>query len=464
MDQSKELENGSIGKLLLKFSIPAVIGMLVNAMYSIVDRIFVGRGVGSLALSGVGVTFPITNIIMAVGMLVGTGAAAVVSIKLGEKKPKRAEKIIGNAFLLSIILSIAVSLIGIIFLEPILTVLGATPDIMPYAKQFGTIILIGAVFQNVGFGINPIIRSEGDPKTAMFTMLIGALLNTIINPMLIFGFKLGVIGSALATVISQTVCTVWITFYFTKGKSHLKLRRTNMRLEKSVIREIVAIGMSPFAMQVAASLVTVTLNKSLAMYGGEIAIGALALINSIAMLILMPMLGINQGAQPIIGYNYGAKNIERVKRTLLYSALAAGMVSIIGFVIVHLFPVQIIRIFNNDTELIKIGSNGLSIMLMMFGFVGFQTAIVNYFQAVGKAKYSMFLSLLRQVLLLIPLTIILPHFFQLNGVWMAAPASDFISTMISFAFIAFELRSLNRLNKSEEIDSEDMEILKAINS
>lgn len=462
MDQSKELECGSIGKLLLKFSIPAVIGMLVNAMYSIVDRIFVGRGVGSLALSGVGVTFPISNIIMAVGMLVGTGSAAVVSIKLGEKKPKRAERIIGNAFLLSIILSIIVSIVGIIFLEPILVVLGASPDIMPYAKQFGTIILIGAVFQNVGFGINPIIRSEGDPKTAMLTMLIGAFLNTIINPILIFGFKLGVSGSALATVISQTVCTVWIFIYFTKGKSLLKLRRSNINLQNSVIKEIISIGMSPFAMQVAASLVTITLNKSLVTYGGEIAIGALALINSIAMLILMPMLGINQGAQPIIGYNYGAKNIDRVKRTLLYSTIAAGTVSIVGFIIVHLFPSQIIGIFNNDAKLVEMGSNGLSLFLMMFGFVGFQASIANYFQAIGKAKHSMFLSLSRQVLLLIPLTIILPHFFQLNGVWMAGATADFISTLVAFIFIAVELKKLNKSNKEPE--TENIENLSTVNS
>lgn len=448
MDKSNELGNEKIGKLLLKFSIPAIVGMVVNALYSIVDRIFVGRGVGSIALSGVAVTFPISNIIMAFGMLVGIGAATVVSIKLGQQRMKQAEKIIGNAFSLVIIFSILVSILGIMFLDPILKILGASSETMPYAKQFATIILLGVILQNIGFGMNPLIRSEGDPKTAMITMLIGAILNFIMNPILIFGFKLGVIGSALATIISQAVCSVWIFSYFTKGKSLLKLHVSNMKLDKSVIREIVAIGMSPFSMQLAASLVTVIFNKSLAQYGGDIAIGAFALINSILMLILMPLLGINQGAQPIIGYNHGSKNISRVKKTLIYASIAATSIATIGVILVELFPVQIISIFNsNDSQLIDIGSKGITIFLSMFFLVGIQAVIANYFQAVGKAKKSMFLSLLRQVVLLIPLLLILPHFFKLNGVWMAGAASDFISSIISIILLVFEFKKLNKHKK-----------------
>lgn len=454
MNNSKELENGAIGELLLKFSIPAVVGMLVNALYNIVDRIFVGRGVGSIPLSGVAVTFPITNIIMAVGMLVGIGSAAVVSIKLGEKRVKSAEKIIGNAFVLSVILSISVSLIGIAFLTPILKVFGASNETMPYAKQFGTIILLGAVLQNVGFGINPIIRSEGDAKTAMLTMLIGAVLNFIINPILIFGFKIGVAGSALATVISQAVCSIWVLYYFTKGKSFLKLKIENMKLQKELIREIISIGMSPFAMQLAASLVTIVFNINLSKYGGDTAIGAFALINSVTLLILMPIFGINQGAQPIIGYNYGARNIVRVKKALLYSSIATGIISTIGFAIVQIFPVQIIMIFNTtDSKLVSIGSNGLRIFLMMLALVGPQTSITNYFQSIGKAKNSMFLSLLRQVVILIPLVFLLPIFFKLNGVWMAGAASDFLAAVITVIFMIHELKSLNRLHASQLVAS-----------
>jgi len=448
MNQSKELETESVGKLMLKFSIPAVIGMLVNALYSIVDRIFVGRGVGSLALSGVAITFPITNIIMGVGMLVGTGAAAVVSIKLGQKKEKEAEKIIGNAFMLTIILSIIVTILGLVFLDPILNLFGASAETMPYAKQFATILLVGTVLQNVGFGLNPIIRSEGDPKTAMITMIIGAVLNCIMNPILIFGFNLGVRGSAFATIISQAVCSIWIYMYFTKGKSLLKLKRFNFKLEKSVVSEIVAIGVSPFAMQVAASFVTIIINKSLQKYGGDLAIAAYSLIISIAILIVMPMLGVNQGAQPIIGYNYGAKNIIRVKKALKCSIIVNTCISVFGFIIVELFSVQIIKIFNaTDTKLIDMGSNGLSIFLFMILFVGAQTSCVNYFQSIGKATKSMLLSLMRQVILLIPLTIILPHFFKLNGIWIAGPTSDFISSMIAFIFISLEMKNLNQLRK-----------------
>ena len=449
MNKSKELETESVGKLLLKFSIPAVIGMLVNALYSIVDRIFVGRGVGSLALSGVAITFPITNIIMGVGMLVGAGAAAVVSIKLGQKKEKDAEKILGNACVLTIILSSIVTILGLIFLDPLLNLFGASSETLPYAKEFATIVLLGTVLQNVGFGLNPIIRAQGDPKTAMKTMLIGAVLNVIMNPILIFGFGLGVRGSAFATIISQAVCSLWIFMYFTKGKSLLKLKRANMKLEKSVVLEIVAIGVSPFAMQVAASFVTIIINKSLEQYGGDLAIAAYSLIMSIALLILMPMLGINQGAQPIIGYNYGAKNPSRVKKALKYSIIVNTIISAVGFILVQLFPKEIIKIFNSaDIKLIEIGSNGISIMLFMFMFVGAQTACVNYFQSVGKAKESMLLSLLRQVILLIPLAIILPRFFDLNGVWIAGPASDLISSIITFIVIALEMKKLKQLNKN----------------
>jgi putative MATE family efflux protein len=444
MDEAKELETQSIGKLLFKFSIPAVIGMLVNALYSVVDRIFIGRGVGSMALSGVAVTFPISNIIMGIGMLVGVGAAAVVSIKLGQKKAKDAEKILGNAFVLTLIISAVVSVLGIAFLEPLLNLFGASAETIPYAKQFATIILAGAVLQNVGFGLNPIIRSEGDPKTAMKTMLIGAVLNFIFNPIFIFELKMGVAGSALATIISQAVCSAWIINYFTRGKSLLKLKKADMQLDRHYVGEIISIGVSPFVMQVAASFVTIIINTSLVKYGGDLAVGAYSLINSIAVLIIMPILGVNQGTQPIIGYNFGAKNIGRVKKALFYGVIIDTCISIIGLLAVELFPVQIISMFNStDTKLIEIGANGLSIVLAMIVVVGAQTICVNYFQSVGKAKHSMFLSLLRQVAVLIPLVFILPHFLKLNGVWIAAPISDTVSSLVTFIFIMREIKKLN---------------------
>ena len=452
--ESKELGTERIIKLIIKFSIPAVIGMLVNALYSVVDRIFIGRGVGSLALSGVAVTFPITNIIMGIAMLVGTGAGAVVSIKLGQKRVKEAEKILGNAYVLTILIPIAVSIVGLLFLDPILVLFGASAETMPYAKQFATILLAGAVLQNVGFGLNPIIRSEGDPKTAMKTMLIGAALNFIFNPIFIFVFKMGVVGSALATIISQAVCSIWIFIYFTRGKSLLKLKKVNMKLDRQIVLQILAIGVSPFIMQVAASFVTVIINTSLIKYGGDLAVGAYSLIMCIGTLIIMPILGVNQGTQPIIGYNYGANKIDRVKKTLLFGIIIDTVIAIIGWLAGQLFPAQIIRIFNStDTKLIKIGSNGLAIFLVMMFIVGSQTACVNYFQSIGKAKISMFLSILRQVVLLIPLVLILPHFFQLNGIWIAGPVSDLLSSLVAYVFILYEMKNLKQFGENSQANN-----------
>ena len=446
MDESKELGTKNIGELLFKFSIPAVIGMLVNALYSVVDRIFIGRGVGSLALSGVAITFPITNIIMGVGMLIGAGSAAVVSIKLGEKKDIEAEKIIGNAFVLTMILPIIVSVFGLIFLRPILELFGASAEMMPYSMKFASILLAGSILQNVGFGMNPIIRSVGDPRTAMKTMLIGAILNFIMNPLFIFVFKMGVAGSALATLISQAVCSVWIIKYFVSN-SIIKLKRINMKLEKHVVLEIISIGVSPFIMQIAASAVTVIINISLVKYGGDLAVGAYSLIISIAILTIMPMLGVNQGAQPIIGYNYGANNIHRVKKTLFYTIVVNSCIAVFGWTIIELFPVQIISIFNKtDHELISLASKGLAIFLMSYWAVGAQVSCVNYFQAVGKAGHSMVLSLLRQVVILIPLVIILPHFFQLKGIWMAGPIADFSALIITLIFLVFEMKHFKKMN------------------
>ena len=344
MDRSKQLGEESIGKLLMKFSIPAIVGMLVNALYNVVDRIFVGHieGVGELALSGVTVTFPISNIIMAFGMLVGIGTAALVSIKLGQQKKEEAEHILGNAFTLIIIISFIVTALGLIFLEPMLLKFGASKETLPYAKEYITVILIGVIFQNIGFGLNNTIRSEGNPRIAMFTMLIGGILNTILDPIFIFVFHMGTRGAAIATVISQAVNTIWVLAYFFSGKSVLKIRYKNLKLDTKVVKSIFAIGMSPFSMQIAASIVTIISNRSLVKYGGDLALGAMGAIMSIVMLVLMPIFGINQGCQPIIGYNYGAKKYNRVKHALKLAILAATTITTTGFIIIQLFAKQLI--------------------------------------------------------------------------------------------------------------------------
>lgn len=453
MDRSKQLGEEKIGKLLMKFSIPAIVGMLVNALYNVIDRMFIGHiggGIGKIAISGVAVTFPIANIIMAFGMLVGIGTAALISIKLGQQKKQEAEHILGNAFTLIIIISLAVTTIGLIFLKPMLLKIGASEDTFPYAKQYITIILIGVVFQNIGFGLNNTIRSEGNPRVAMFTMLIGGILNTILDPIFIFVFHMGVKGAAIATVISQAINTIWVLSYFFGGKSVLKIRRKNLKLDAKVVKSIFAIGMSPFSMQLAASVVTIISNRSLVKYGGDLALGAMGVIMSIAMLVLMPIFGINQGCQPIIGYNYGAKKYDRVKHALKLAILAATTITTTGFICIQLFPDKLIGIFNKDPQLVAIGVHGIRIYLFMLPIIAFQIVSSNYFQAIGKAKISMFLSLSRQVIILIPLLFILPKFLGLNGVWASGPSSDALSSIITGIFLFVEIKHLNNLHGEDK--------------
>lgn len=446
MDRSNQLGEESVGKLLLKFSIPAIIGMIVNALYTVIDRIFVGKGVGPLAISATAVAFPVSLIIMAFGMLIGIGAAATVSIKLGQNKRDEAEHILGNAFVLVIITSIFITVLGLIFIVPLLKLFGASEQVLPLAKQFTSIILMGAILQNIGFGLNNIIRASGDPKTSMFTMLIGAALNFIFNPLFIFVFKLGIRGSALATIVSLTVSSAWVLSYFTSNRSLLKLKAKYFMPDLHIVKQVFAIGMSPFSMQLAACVITIVLNNSLKIYGGDSAIAAMGIIMSIANLILMPIFGINQGSQPIIGYNYGARKFDRSKKALKLAIIAATMISTLGFITTQLFPGAIINAFiSNDAELLQKGTFGIRIFLSMLPIIGFQIVNANYFQAIGKAKISIFLSLSRQVLILLPLLLVLPKLFGLTGVWLAGPASDFLSSLLTVIFLWKELKHLRSL-------------------
>lgn len=456
MDKSKQLGEESVGKLLLKFSIPAIVGMLVNALYNVVDRMFIGKVVGKDAIAGLTITFPIAIIIMAFGMLVGIGSGALTSIRLGQKKKDEAEKILGNSFILLIIVSITVTILGQIFKEPILRSFGASEVTISYAIEYITIILYGSILQSIGFGLNNIIRAEGNPKIAMYTMLIGGVLNMFLDAIFIRVLGFGIKGAAYATVISQGVNTVWVLYHFLGKNSVLKLKIENFKLQKKIVMGIFAIGMAPFAMQVAASFVNVVFNRSLATYGGDAAIAAVGAINSIVMMILMPIFGINQGSQPIIGYNYGAEKYERVKKALKLAAIAATIISTTGFIIVELFPVQLINLFNKDSEeMLRIGSSAIRIFLCMLPIIGFQIVCSNYFQAIGKAGMAMVLSLSRQVLILLPLLFILPRFLQLKGIWIAGPASDFLSSLITTILILREMKKLNmKINNKREIENE----------
>ncbi len=456
MDRSAELGHARITTLLLKFSLPAIIGMLVNALYNIVDRIFIGQGVGPLGIAGATVGFPIMLVQMAFGMLIGLGGNALVSIKLGQQRKAEAERVLGNALVMLVAASITITIPSLLFMKPLLQLFGASSAIMPYAVDYLRIILLGTVFQAVGFGLNNFIRGEGNPKMAMKTMFIGAGLNTVLDPLFIFVFQMGVAGAALATIISQAATTVWVLSYFRSRHSLLKLSRANLRVHGEIAKKILLIGSAPFSMHMVASVINAILNNQLQRYGGDLALSVMGINYSLAMLILMPIFGINQGSQPIIGYNFGAKKFNRVKQTVTIAILAASSVVLIGFLVTQLFPRALIQLFNHsDAALIEMGSHSIRIFFLVLPVVGFQVVSANYFMAVGKSGKAIFLTLSRQLIFLIPAVLLLPMYFQLDGIWMASPVSDFLSALLTAVFLFLELRHLGQQHTASQAKQQE---------
>lgn len=448
MSRSEELSSGSIPKLLLKYSLPAITGMLVNALYNIVDSIFVGQGVGELALAGTTVSFPIIIILMAFIMLVGMGATALISIKLGESKEDEAEKIIGNSLVLFIIVGVFLTIIGSIVIEPLLIFFGATENIMPYSLDYMRIILMGSLFMAIGIGMNNFIRAEGNPKMAMYTMLIGAVTNVVLDYVFIFIFSWGIKGAALATIMSHGVSGTWVLYYFLSGKSALRIRKENFKLEIPVMKNIAAVGFPAFALQITNSIQHLILNRSLAHYGGDLALAAIGIVMSVASLLIMPVIGLSQGAQPIIGFNHGAKNFKRVKDTLKLAVLVATSIVSIGFISIRLGATQLVKLFNDNPELIDLGTHAMVVFFFFLPLIGLQIIGSNYFQAIGRARKATVLSLSRQVLIFIPLVLILPRFYGLDGIWRAAPASDLGAFLLTSSCLFYEIKQLNK--KQEE--------------
>lgn len=445
MNHSKRLGQGKISTLLWEFSLPSIISTIANSLYTIIDRAFVGRLVGGLAISGMTLTFPISLIIMAFGMLVGVGASTLISLRLGEGKKSEAEKILGNAFSLILLVSCFLTIVGLLFLEPILESFGASKQVLPYAKDFISIILLGTIMQITAFSLSAMIRAEGNPRKSMYILLLNAGLNIILDAIFVYLLGLGIKGTAIATVISQTVSALWAISHFLLGKDNLlKLSLKNMSLEKNIFLAIFSIGMAPFAMQLASSVVNVLINQQLKIYGGDLAIGALGIMSSVAIFLIMPVLGLTQGAQPIIGFNYGAEKYDRVKQTLKLSIIIATFISCLGFFLVQLFPVPIMSFFTKDPKLIQIGEKGMTIYLLMMPVIGFQIVSSQFFQAIGKAQKSLFLTLSRQVIILIPLLFILPPIFKLNGIWLTSPISDLLSSLLTATFFFAELKKLNK--------------------
>lgn len=455
MDRSTRLGEGSIPLLLVRFSFPAVVGMVAQAVYNVVDRVFVGQAVGPLGIAGTTVSFPFMLVMMAFSMLIGFGSAALVSIRLGERRKAEAEHVLGNAVVLLVIVALLLTVAGLAFLDPILTVFGASRDVLPLARDYLQIIVLGSVVQCIAFGLNALIRGEGNPRVAMYTMLIGALLNTVLDPIFLFAFGWGMRGAAAATLTAQGVSALWVLRYFLGGNSLLKIHARNLRPRWSVSTSIVTIGSPMFAMHIAGSTTNAILNNQLRVYGGDVAISVMGIVYAVAFFVVMPIFGINQGAQPIIGYNYGAEKFDRVQKTLQTAILVATAVCVSGFFVVMLFPSQVVWLFNREDEaLMRLGTQALRICLVMFPIIGFQIVSANYFQAVGKPKKALVLGLSRQVLLLIPAIIILPRFFGLNGIWAALPTADLASSMWTGIWLFFELRHLRTRHAATKRDAQ----------
>ena len=388
---------------------------------------------------------PIMTIVLAFGMLIGIGTTANISLNLGKGNRTTAEKLLGNAFTLSIIVGLAIAITGTIFANPILNLFGASENTLFYAKEYIGIILLGCTFNILSFALNSTVRADGNPKMSSITMVIGCGANIILDYLFIFVLNLGVKGAALATIISQAITFFIILYYYTAGNSNLKLKIENFKLKKHLVTMTFAIGIAPFATQIANSLVQVIANNALKTYGNDLAIGAMTVISSLNIIFMMPIFGINQGCQPIIGFNYGAKKYERAKEAFKYATIAACVICIIGFISIQCFPTQIISLFNNDPELTTLAIKGIRIYLLMMPVVGINIVATSYYQSIGKAKISMFVSLLRQVILLIPFTIILPKFIGLDGVWAAGACADSLSVIITLVLLKKEFKQLDKM-------------------
>ncbi|WP_297090297.1 MATE family efflux transporter [uncultured Draconibacterium sp.] len=454
MKNIEELREANVGRLMLKYFIPAFIGVFVNALYNIVDRIFIGQGVGAEALSGISVIFPIMLIMMGFGMLIGIGASVYVSINLGKKNMERAEQTLGTSLLLMILVSIIIMIVTYALKVPILRSFGSTEETFQYANDYLNIILAGVAFMVIGFSLNNVIRSEGNARVAMVSMLISSVTNIILDPIFIFVFDMGVKGAAYATVISMFVLMLWVLYHFTKSKrAVVRLQLKYLNIKWDIVLEILAIGMAPFSMQIAGSFVQGLLNKKLIDFGGDLAVGAMGIINSVLTLVIMAIVALNMASQPIIGFNYGAKSVKRIKDTLRISLIAATLIAIVSYALLEAFPGAIIKVFNNDSQVLyEIAVRGLRLVVLALPLVGFQVVASNFFQAIGKAGLSMFATIFRQVIGLIPLLYILPQFWAIDGIWLSYPLADTMSAIVVGFLLVREWKKLPLLVQNNVVE------------
>ncbi len=430
------LGSENVGKLLMQYAIPAIIAMTAASLYNITDSIFIGHGVGSLALSGLAITFPLMNLAAAFGAMVGMGGAALLSLRLGQKDYDSANHILGNVLMLNVIMGVAFSVFALLFLDPILYFFGASEQTLPYAHDFMVIILLGNAITHIYLGQNALLRSAGKPRTAMYATIFTVLINLVLNPLFIFGFGWGIRGSAAATIISQCAVLIWQIGLFNDRDSFIRFKKGIYRLQQNIVKEIFAIGLSPFLMNAASCIIIVLINQGLIRYGGDLAVGAYGIVNRVAFLFVMIVMGLTQGMQPIAGYNYGAALYTRVNEVLKKSIVIATAIMTAGFAIVEIFPHAVAAIFTTDDALIDLAVVGLRDVFIFYPLVGFQMVVSTFFQSIGMAKQAIFLSLTRQVIFLIPLLLILPHYMKISGVWLSMPVADFVAIIVAAGLLA----------------------------
>lgn len=431
-----------VGKLLKRYALPAIIAMSSSSLYNIIDSIFIGHGVGPMAMSGLAIAMPLMNLLTAFGALIGVGASSLTSIRLGQGNKQRAFLILSNAVMLNVVIGLTLTIIGLVFLDPILYSFGASDATIPYARDFMRIILAGNVVTHVFLGLNEILRASGYPKKAMTFMLITVLIVVCLNPLFIFGFRWGVKGSAFATLIGQCVALGLELTHFLNKKHFLYLKRGTFRFMSTIVRKVISIGLAPFLLNICASIVVIFINNALKRTGGDISIGAYGIVNRVLMLFVMIVNGFNQGMQPIVGFNFGARQFGRVTAVYRLTGFCAVCVTTFGFLLGHFFPHWVAGIFTTDETLLNVAELGLKTALLAFPIVGFQIISSGFFQYIGKPQKAILLSLTRQLLFLLPLLAILPGIYGAKGVWISLPIADVLSAILAAVLIFFQLRKM----------------------
>ena len=442
-----ELGTKPVGALLWQYALPAMVAMTASSLYNIIDRAFIGQVVGPEAIAGLGITFPFMNLSGAFGAAVGVGASTCISVKLGQRDYKTAEHLLGNTVTLNLIIGFLFMVVCLIFLEPILRFFGASDVTLPYAREFMQVILLGNMVTHMYFGMNAVLRASGKPRHAMYAVLFTVAMNILLVITFVWWFRWGIRGAALATVTSQSMALCWQMWLFSNKKALLHLKQGIYKLKKDLVRNIISIGVSPFLMNATACVIVIFMNNQFVRYGGDMAVGAYSIANSMVMVFFMFVIGITQGMQPIVGYNYGAEKFDRMFRCLWLAIGCATAILLIGWTLSMLFSRQIARIFTTDPTLLDLAARGVKISMLVFFVVGTQAVITNFFQCIGKVKVSIFLSLSRQLFLLLPMAYVFPIFWGLDGVWYAMPVSDFGSFSMTIPMLIWYIRKLKAYGK-----------------